>query len=229
MISLAIAIMAHPSRHEGVGELVKKLAPAQPMVVWDPDPDGEPSAWRTARAAWRQLGQQRRASHALLLQDDVTVCRDLKQGLERALRRRPNECVAPYANNQAIEKARDRGFAWASIPGGTWGQAICLPKPWIPGFLEFAETDFPCRRYSRAPVRELGEGNDDRRVACFLDAHDKTAWATVPSLVDHTHAGDSLLGHSNKTRVARWYIGDDESALSVDWSKGAGLKEVTSG
>lgn len=220
MIRLQPVVMAHPDRRGMVDELVEKLD-RPTMVVFDPDPDGEPSCWRTAEAAWRAgLHDCGVSSHVLLLADDVTPCKDLIVGLERALRLRPNRAIAPYANNKRIEEARERGDSWVYVDGGLWGQAQLLPTAWIPAMLTWVSTpDHFSKRYDHDVATMPGTW-DDRRVVAFLDAIDEVPLATVPSLVEHRCPSESLVGHANKTRVARWFLGEDRSALEIDWSKG---------
>jgi len=38
---------------------------------------------------------------------------------------------------------------------------------------------------------------------------------------------ESMLGQSNKTRVARKFIGFNNDALTIDWSKMVGIKQKT--
>ena len=66
---------------------------------------------------------------------------------------------------------------------------------------------------------ERATDNYDHRIGKFY--RDELGWRTYythPSLVDHRDEG-SLVGHgANTRRVAHNFLGQDVSALSVDWS-----------
>jgi len=100
------------------------------------------------------------------------------------------------------------GVAWAVIGDGVWGQAFCAPTRFVRPFIEWS-----ARHISEEMVA------DDERWAMFVLAMKSHVWCTAPSLVEHMAPGASLIGYSNRTRVARWFIGENVSALSVDWKK----------
>jgi hypothetical protein len=203
MVKLSVAIMAHPSRLEHVNGMLEKLGRAVEVdVVVDHD---ELGPWPTARRCWE--GTPDGASHRLILQDDLILCRDFYVGACRALRARPASPIAFYANVKKIETARAAGSSWARV-SDIWGQAQCLPTPYIPKFLEWAD---------QHEKPKLDPKCDDWLVTEFCRKHRLPVWATVPSLVEHAGASRSLIGFSNKTKVARWFIGEETSALSISW------------
>ncbi len=57
----------------------------------------------------------------------------------------------------------------------------------------------------------------------------RKAFATVPSLTEHLGCVSSTMGLNNPAKVATWYIGDDRSAVDIDWTKGleSPLSEAT--
>jgi len=214
-VKLAIAVMAHPSRMPMVAVLLDSLGRDDVTVIVDSE---EAGPWPTAQRCWKSCPDD--ATHMLILQDDVKVCRDFVAGAETVLSLRPQSPVAFYANHKVVERARQQGIPWAKIPrshglGGVWGQAQCLPSSYIGPFL---------RWWDNKPEGEFEDfdnpKHDDWILGQFLKKNKKDVWATAPSLVQHMCPSDSLIGYSNKNKVARWYIGDNRSALSVNWFRG---------
>lgn len=73
-------VQHHPSRAHLLPELLERLAPLPVQVVPDPQPHGlYRSAWRSYWACLRAFPDD--ATHVLIVQDDVTLCRDLPQAL----------------------------------------------------------------------------------------------------------------------------------------------------
>jgi hypothetical protein len=215
VIRLAVAIMAHHSRADRIPLLLERLKPCTDVHVEIDQESVGP--WPIAQRCWRSF--PRDATHCLILQDDVRLCQDFYVGASRAIRHTPNSPIAFYANHRAISRARESGLSWAPIPsshflGGVWGQAQCIPRNYVDPFL---------RWYENRPEDVNPEFNDPKAddwiLGQFLRRNKKQVWATVPSLVEHDCPSESLIGFSNRTKVARWYLGDDKSALSVDWSK----------
>lgn len=170
-------------------------------VVCDINTDG---VWPTARRAW--LNYPKTATHRLVIQDDVFPCVDFLTGAAAALAARPDVPVSFYANRQAIGEAREKGVHWAAINDGCWGQAMCLPTTLIPSLMEWVDHHI-----------DPSFKHDDTRITMWCLETGQRVWCTAPSLVEHIGAAHSILGQSNKNRVARWFIGADESALSIPW------------
>ena len=57
-------------------------------------------------------------------------------------------------------------------------------------------------------------------LCLYVMEQGQPVYCTVPSLVEHAAPGHSTLGNSNSGRVARWFIGLQDSPLDVDWTKG---------
>lgn len=207
MIKLAVAITLHPAREHRLPKLLADLSPCDDVHV-EIDRVGV-GPWPQTQKCWRSLPSD--ASHLLILQDDVVLCRDFYISAVRALRHQRNVPVGFYANHKNIDSAREKGVSWAKISGGVWGQAQCLPRAYVKAFLEWEERTKP---YPDQP------NYDDRRLGDFLKERRIPVRCTVPSLVEHGCPSDSLIGYSNKRRVARWFIGEDVSGLSVDWRLG---------
>lgn len=200
MIKLSIAVMHHPKRAHMLPALLDAIgAPA--TVITDHDSAG---VWPTARRAWEAYDAE--ATHHLVIQDDVQLCRNFHQAAVNALTAQHRSPVTFYANRKHIETAAANGVNWAVIPDGVWGPAFCLPtqhiKPWLVWCDEYVAPSFK---------------HDDERLAMYLLSIEEPVWCTVPSLAEHLCATESLLGQGNKNRVARRYIGDADP-LEIKWS-----------
>jgi hypothetical protein len=198
--------MHHPKRAERLPALVAGLSGfSRPQVVTDVTSAGP---WPTAKRAWRAV--RAGATHHLVLQDDVLLCRDFAEAASRALAVKPDVPVCFYANRAAVDQARNAGGSWAMIADGCWGQAICLPVPLVDSFLAWearrVRPEFP---------------HDDSRVSMWCVETGRPVWVTVPSLVEHDGHSDSLIGNRAPIpRVARWFIGAERSGLDIDWRQG---------
>jgi len=181
--------------------------------------DSGGGCWPTARRVWEALVELP-GTHALVLQDDVGVCRDFRATLDRCVHARPESPLGFYAPRKAVDEARARGDAWVPIPDGVWGPSLLLPKPWVPEMLAWLDDPESYSSKHKRLIRDFPASSwYDRRVEAFLRHSERLpVWHTVPSLVEHLAASRSLLGHNNASRVARWFIGEDVSGLTVDWA-----------
>lgn len=218
MTHLAIAIMGHPSRQAGIKRLQEQLRGegVEPHVELDVDGEGP---WPVARRCWGKLADM--GSHALIIQDDAVLCMDFYAGASRAIRHRPSHPIAFYANCKTVDQAREAGRSWARVPS-PWGVAQSMPSVWIPTFTAWADKLGPHDPKWVDNIDFKGMPGDDWFIGEFFRRCKIKTWATVPSLVEHGSPKDSLMGHRQITpnqRVARWFIGEDKSALSVDWRK----------
>lgn len=209
MATLSVKIMAHPKRAEYVPELVERLGITDADVAWDTDN----TRWHTGRRAWQLVDQD--ADWGMVVQDDALVCRDLIAGLETALDHLPEPgIVSPYigtrrpAANQverAVQEARDADASWVKMPSLNWGVAIVLPTAIINGMIRWCNQ----QRYPQY----------DRRIGRYaIDVERLNTWCPWPSLVDHRD-GQSLVGHG-QGRKAHKFLGQDASALDLEWNKG---------
>lgn len=212
MVSLSVAVMAHPDRAEHVGLLVDRLGISDDQVAWDTDG----VRWHTGRRAWELADPD--ADWHLVVQDDALVCADLVPAMAKALdhvpvddaivslyvgRRRP----AAQAVDNAVVAARARVASWIVMRGLNWGVAIAAPTWIIPGMLAW------CDRQT-VPQYDLRIGRYARDVLRW------PVWCPFPSPVDHRADMVSLVGHPSG-RVAHEFIGEDRSAFEIDWSAGA--------
>lgn len=214
MISVSCAIMAHPKRRRMVDELREKLDRDAP-VVWDK----EDNRWDTGRRS--MLAHDPDCTHHAVLQDDTLIPQDLIAGVEKALghipadaplcgyigRRRPKAGMI----RDAVMKAETAGASWITMHTLNWGPLIVVPTAAIEEMLAHCDP--------------LSIQNYDRRISRYWEYGAKArVWYPWPCLVDHAD-GPSLvpgrIGTDRKTRLSRTahsFVGEDSSALDVDWS-----------
>ncbi|KZB79662.1 NAD(P)-dependent oxidoreductase [Amycolatopsis regifaucium] len=166
-VRLSGAVMAHP-RREAAAEELARLDPAGALrVVLDPDPDGPPTALRTARLAWSSVPED--ATHFLVLQDDVQLADGFFEHARKAAARLPGDAIAFYANwnsrnGAAVRMAAAAGACWATaVNEYAPCVAMMLPAAVARGYAPYADAHpegWPCDvlmfRYLKAvgmPIR----------------------------------------------------------------------------
>lgn len=212
-IKLAVAIMAVPEREAEVRAIQRDLGvPA--MVVWENGDQAYGKPWGTARRGWAWLAGQP-ATHGLLLQDDIALCRDFYRTAVRLVRLRPEACLSLFSpRGKPSEDAAARRVSWYARNSGPWGQAILMPVPWIQEFLSWEQATInPQYRH------------DDSRVGFWLGTKRRPTYYTVPSLVQHVGHARSVAGNprwvpSIGERTASVTLSPGVSGLSVDWTAG---------
>lgn len=209
---LSVAIQHHPSRAYLIPSLLAALPGAE--VIEDPDPEGPRSAWRTYREAIRRTPDT--ATHRLIVQDDVLLCRNFLAAVERAVASRPENLLCffhapdPRENLWIIHAAMNEGSAWADISTGRWIPVLALawPVELAACLLEYVDSqDWPAEFIA-----------DDEIVGRFAHACEVQVFTSCPSLVDHTDAPSVKLRHqvADEGRRAAYYIGDGDP-LAIEW------------
>lgn len=208
-MTVAGVVMAHPKRRAWAEELSVEL---ELPIVWDRVNDRHDTGLRCIEA-----GVDAAADHWLIVQDDAIVCRDLVAGVEAAATVSRNRVIGLYVGNtrpqtgrveKLIAAVRANGSSWLEAPGPWWGVGIVIPVPYLPNLAE---------AFARST-----EQNYDRRVEKWVERTRVGCWYTVPSLVDHRHGDENpslVEGRGCDGRRARYFIGADESALSIDWTR----------
>ena len=207
-VTLSVVVMAHPKRREWAEALAARLDPCP--IIYDPEPDGEPSSWRTARLAWAAHREMPDATHHMVVQDDAIPCYRFLHGAHAAIAARPDRCLSFYGNRKEIGAALERGESWARVRDFLNAQAVVLPVGWIRQYVAYGDA--------------MGEGDDDWRLQHYLKAMGEYALLSAPSLVQHGSPDSGLLGHGKMPirRVSRWFADDlGIDVTTIDWTKGA--------
>jgi hypothetical protein len=209
MTSLSIAIQHSPDRadrRKWTQAMIEQLRGENPgipiAVIEDTQHEG---CWPTYR---RALEATSGASHHLVLQDDIGLCRDFLLSVEEVTRARPDNLISLYTNAEAVFTARARGESWIERSGVS-GPSVIWPTALIGEFLRWQDVhidhNFPW---------------DDVRVSMWIIKTSQRAFATVPSLAQHLGFESSSLGLNDLSKVAAWFLGEHQSALGIDWSQG---------
>jgi hypothetical protein len=208
-VTVAGVVMAHEKRAAWAEELSDRLGLP---ITWDKVNDRHETGLRCLQA-----GLDSDATHWLVVQDDSVPCGDLLDGVAKATEFSGDRIVGLYVGNvrpetrglqQQINHARATGTSWLALPGPWWGVGIAIPTGHLPALV--------------AHYGKSREQNYDRRIERWARAAGVECWYTMPSLVDHRHGAEnpSLVPKRNSPdRHARWFIGADQSALDVDWSR----------
>ena len=209
MIDLSIAIQHTPHREDrrqwarAIIEQLQNENPDVPIaVIEDTQCEG---CWPTYR---RALEAAVDASHHVVLQDDLGLCRDFIRSVKEVIRVRPENLIALYTNATSVLTARERGESWIE-KAGVSGPAVVWPSGLIGEFLQWQDRHI-----------DSSFEFDTVRVSMWLIKTSKRAFATVPSLTEHLGCESSTLGLNSRSKVAAWFIGEDRSALDIDWSLG---------
>lgn len=223
-VQLSVVVMHHPSRAALIPDLVRACEPLHVRVVQDPDPDGPPSALRTAKVAWAAIEDG--ASHHLVLQDDVVPAPGFAAQVEAAVAARPADGTTLYVNWDSplnaylVRRAALVGSAWAPLSEREWIPTLGLALP-------VAEARNLADRLAQLPDDGFW-GDDDEALAEFFRDRGLRIACTVPHLVDHTDvpslAGNELLGsrHGAVTSPLTG-LGPDHWSFERDPVDGLGL------
>lgn len=195
--------MAVRERADNVERTLKSLGMSVP-VYYDDDRAGP---WANALKAWTR--PKSGATHQLVLQDDIVICRNFVKTVERLCELRPNHPLSLFTMRKGSADAIERGTQWVQVEYGVWGQATVLPTSLIPKML----------RWNRENVHE-DYRMDDSRISLWMEANRIPAFAPAPNIVDHLD-GHSVVGHKTPlSRKSRSFIGEETDGLSVDWTRG---------
>lgn len=186
-------------------------------VVFDPDPLGYPSPWRTYRHALTLTPEN--ASHRVVIQDDAHVCVNFTEALEHVVAARPDSPIVlfvaghPKEHVRVLMRACDRDEPFAVLPPDQWVPAVAViwPVGVIRPILDWVdEQDYPVQ--FRADDEILGRATRALSIPILC---------TVPSLVEHPDITPSIMGKyrskagEDPNRVAACFI--DGDPLDIDW------------
>ncbi|WP_328383883.1 hypothetical protein OHS81_08255 [Streptomyces sp. NBC_00400] len=202
---ISSAVMTHPVRKEQAEALAARLGLGG--LAMDPDPDGPPSALRTALVAW--AARTAAAGHHLVVQDDVAAPAELLELVAGSVARFPDEALIFYTNWHARNGAAAR---LAALAGAGWVRAvpeefaptlaICLPVRTADAF----------RGFARGSV----ERHDDELMAAFLRTQGRSGLLAVPNVVEHIGTS-SINGHAAQgVRLAACPVGAADARPLLD-------------
>jgi hypothetical protein len=219
-IKLSVAIMAVPERVGFVDNLLEKLEPDRAgrdvSVYWDHDKQG---LWWNAHRIWTETPAT--ATHRMLLNDDIEVCRDFLPAVEAAIRARPDSFINFFCYGPAQEATLAAGKCWMPYTNPS-GCAYVLPSAWVRDFIEWGDNlySIPFEAFAKTGHKKF-EISDDTFLLTWLQMHQKEAWVAVPGLAKHLAWNDSVFLHTPRESnvPTELYIGANRSGLEIDWSR----------
>lgn len=185
-MNISLAIMAHPKRRAAAEALLDQLTDypfTESAVIYDIGNN----EWETGKRALLQ-GVGKGDWH-VVIQDDAILTPRFYQNIKRAIMALSERAlISLYAGTarpipdrvkNAIDKAPDG--SWLAFHQLMWGVGIVIPTDHIEPMLEFVE--------------DIGLQYDNK-VGEFYARNGLLVYYTVPSLVDHDDAVDTLVpGH----------------------------------
>lgn len=208
-LDFTVAIQHTPDRadrRKWVKSVVKRMRAERADIAIDVVEDKKrEGCWPTYLRCLKAVSS---ASHHLVLQDDVTVCKDFLACVGEIIHVRPRSLISLYTSSRQVYAARRRGDSWIQ-DSSVAGLALIWPRELIGEFIRWQEDH----------IAQAFPG-DDLRVSMWLIKTSKPIFATVPSLAQHLGSEASVLGLNARSKVAACYIGDKRSAIGIDWSQG---------
>lgn len=197
-VAISAAVMTHPRRLPHAVALRDHHPELGLQVVLDPEPDGPPTALRTARAAWRLRGGD--ASHHLVVQDDVVLCDGFLDQVRAAVTAKPAHALCFFTQwgsrtSFTVRLAALAGAAWAPLVSDTVAAlAIVLPARTAEGLAEFLENETSMAEPDSAAAKR------------YLTHAGVPTLVSTPNLVQHLDI-PSLVGN-DRNRLSVCYDGN---------------------
>jgi hypothetical protein len=217
-ITLSCAVMHTSSsreRRECVSELLSDLGEQAIRRHWHAlEVFGDffrQGVWWNAKRCW-SFGLKAGATHHLVIQDDVRVCRDFVVGVFDVIAACPDEIIGLCSERAPVHQESAR---WGKVLGPR-GQAVIMPVRTVRDFLA----------WEKRSIRPELTSVDDIRILLYCDSMGSMARLPLPNLVAHRPEFKSLAGTS--TVPSDSYFMGDRSPREFDWLDGSTL-DMTSG
>ncbi|MFJ2780517.1 NAD-dependent epimerase/dehydratase family protein [Kitasatospora sp. NPDC087315] len=185
-VRLSGAVMTHPKRIDAARLLAEADTAGRVRVVTDPEPEGPPTALRSAALAWDSVAPD--ATHHLVLQDDVVLAQGFFAYAEQVAAAVPGEAVAFYAGWEGRTGAAMR---LAALAGEQWTYAIEEHAPCLALMLPAQAA----RGYTRFAAEHGIGWPYDVVMQRYLNSLEVPIRVSVPSTVDHSEV-PSIAGNS---------------------------------
>lgn len=187
-IRVSASVMSHPSRAAAAGQVAERTGIPLTDLALDPEPDGPPTALRSARVAFG-AADRHDTTHHLVLQDDTRLAAGFAGTVERYLAAHPEAAVSLFVEwgSRTATLAR-----WAVFTGAG---AVPVVNPYVPtvALALPSELSVALGRFlaEEAPADEP----DDREVLRFVRRSGTSALVAIPNPVEHEEL-PSLVGNS---------------------------------
>lgn len=239
MIRFSACIQAVPERMEHVEQM--SIAMMEPSVspLWFADcaafydRDHVGPLFGMQRCIETALAIDSAATHVLMLEDDVSFCRDFLAGVRNAIEARPTLPLHFSYLGKLNTPMPEQSFV--HLPGWWGTQAYSLPVDDARRFVEFCKTE-----RSAAVIGAIARAQpgytpvtadrwalaSDVWLRFGLEVLGHPMWHTVPSLAKHNAPTTSttkfqIAEEEVAIRMSPWFLGSDRSALDVVWDANA--------
>src|SRR2546423_1122129 len=205
-VRLSGAVMAHPRRTEPGQALIRSTRPGFLALVLDPEPDGPPTALRTAMRAWSSIPPA--STHHVVLEDDAELCPGFVEHAERAAAAAPDAAIVFHANWSSRNGAALR---LGALAGGRWVRAADEYTPTVALLLP-ATVGAGFAAYAR---RHGGSWAGDVVMSRYLKSIGVPTYVTVPNLVEHGDHPSVADNDFHGLRLSACYA---DLPAHADWS-----------
>ncbi len=142
-----------------------------------------------------------KATHYVVLQDDVTPCDHFIQKVHERINERPDDVLSLFVGGirnttwKLYLRAQQKGEYWSPIHFSDIHHVVGLvwPRAKAEEFLKWTET-------AMLPGDGRNQQSDDAIVGAWARRTKQTFWATIPCLVEHLDVVESTI---NRTRGGR--------------------------
>lgn len=185
-----VTVIAHAAfsseREASLGKMLHDLPDAYVSASIEPSSPCEWSIRQWGKAV--RMAEVTGATHALFLNDDLTLCQDFMRVLEKVIEANPNHVICLHNAHPKAQQAFEEGYRYITSPDGLIGTAWTIPIPALKAFLEWRENDL-----KQGVVECVAE---DTLVNLWMMDTGNLIWSTVPALIDHDTSLPSLSGES---------------------------------
>jgi len=154
-------------------------------------------------------------THILVMQDDVIACPDFIKTVKKIISILPDKPITFFCRDEIILAAKQRKQNFALLKVWFMAQAYVMPVAMAQDLVAWGNKHIN-------PARTI----DDENMAMYFLHHGIKVYATAPSLVDHLGWQSTTITDRDgdryfdvNRRVARWFIGYDESGLKIKWDE----------
>lgn len=199
-----VKIMAvKPRRHMVLNMLDKMGLSEEDTVIYDDRPGGGGTLY-TCRKCWEASASEG-VTHRVVLQDDLLLCNDFCNILDRIVNAQPDFIFSLYCSRLRPEDMNPK-TPYMIIKGvNAWGQGMLMPLSHVHPMFDFAD-------------RELGVDfpYDDGVYIWYAREYGIPIATTIPSTIQHLCPTDSTLGFNNKNKTTKVWFGEDISDYNWD-------------
>lgn len=218
MTSVVYRIQSHPSRWQVRQRLIDGLPGCDVQVIeHESDP---PSPWGGYRECLRSVAETD-CTHAVIIQDDATACRNLPPAVNRIIEVIPDNPVCLFMpmvsatrRNATLAARAGQCFVEVIHRGFMPVVAVIWPRDKAESFLDWSATHQSLRRGNGQRIEHR---SDDAMAHLYIRTKRITAYATIPSLVQHPDDVPSTISRKGGGRTAMFWHGEQWDPLSVDW------------